>query len=259
MEFANFSAELLSFLFIVSIVAGFLDTLAGGGGLIAMPALIMSGVPPLAALGTNKLQGSMGTGTATYMMLTRKKVLWRDIRYLMLTAFVGAIAGTVIVQFVETEVLSFLIPCVLLFIAVYFLLSPMPKESASKPLLSQGKFKNIVVPSIGCYDGMFGPGTGSFFALAGVSCKGQPLITSTANAKPLNFSTNIASLIIFISVGQVVWLVGILMMMGQVFGAWLGSHCLFKINPMYLRFIVVTMSLSMLAKYCHSMNWFNIL
>lgn len=258
MELTSFSFELLTLLFFTAVLAGFLDTLAGGGGLISMPALLLSGIPPLAALGTNKLQGSMGTATATYMIINNKKVCWHDIKHLMLSAFIGATLGAIVVQFINTEILSFIIPMVLLFIVIYFLISPKLPESNGKTNLSYQKYKNIVVPLIGGYDGMFGPGTGSFFALAGVSCQGHGLISSTAVAKPLNFSTNIASLIIFLVAGQIVWITGILMMIGQAIGAWLGAHCLFKINPSYLRTLVILMSTAMLIKYSHSMGWFNV-
>lgn len=256
MELANYSLELVSLLFLVAAIAGLLDTLAGGGGLISLPALILSGVPPLAALGTNKLQGSMGTATASYMMLKNKRINWDNVKFLMLTAFIGAALGTVAVQFINTDVLTFVIPIVLLFIAIYFLISPKPTKTQGKPKVSNQKYKNIVIPFIGYYDGMFGPGTGSFFALSGVSCRGHDLITSTAIAKPLNFATNIASLIVFLFAGQIVWVIGISMMLGQVLGAWLGSHFLFKINPAYLRIIVVLMCSGMLLKYADSMGWF---
>jgi len=256
LEFSNYSIELLSLLFLVSVIAGLLDTLAGGGGLISIPALILSGVPPIAALGTNKLQGSVGTATASYMMLKSKKINWDNIKHLMLSAFIGAVFGTVVIQFINTDVLSFVIPIVLLFIAIYFLISPVPTGTNGKAKLTNRKYKNIVIPFIGYYDGMFGPGTGSFFALSGVSCRGYDLITSTAIAKPLNFSTNIASLIVFLVAGHIVWVIGILMMLGQILGAWLGSHYLFKINPAYLRIIVVLMCSGMLIKYADSMEWF---
>lgn len=256
------SIEIMSLLFMVAIIAGLLDTLAGGGGLISTPALFLSGIPPLAALGTNKLQGSMGTATATYMMLKHKKISWDDVKYLMLTAFIGSALGTFALQFINTEVISFVIPVVLLLTAIYFVISPVPKDkttngssSKSSKHISYQNYKNIVIPTIGWYDGMFGPGTGSFFALAGVTCRGHGLISSTAIAKPLNFATNIAALIVFLAAGQVVWSVGLLMMIGQVIGARLGSHFLFKINPAYLRWIVVLMCLGMLIKYGHSMGW----
>jgi len=245
--------ELLFFLFSVAILAGFLDTLAGGGGLIVLPALIMSGIPPLAALGTNKLQGTIGTATATLLMLRGRRIRWRNIKQLMLAAFIGAAVGSVLVQFIDTAVLSFIIPVVLFAIAMYFILAPTPLETKQKPKYSIKTYRNLVVPTIGCYDGMFGPGTGSFFALAGISFRGHTILSSTAEAKALNFSTNIASLAIFATLGQLVWSVGLVMMLGQFIGSWLGSHYLFRINPRHLRFLIVFMCLAMLVKYIESM------
>ncbi len=256
LEISGYTVELLSFLFAAAFIAGFIDTLAGGGGLIALPALMMSGIPPLFALGTNKLQGTMGTATATYMMLTKRRVRWDDVKFLMLSAFIGAALGTLAVQFIKSELLSLVIPAVLLLIGIYFILAPRPVEGITKPRLSKGRYQKIIVPSIGWYDGMFGPGTGSFFALAGVSLRGHGLIDATAVAKTLNFSTNIASLMVFLLAGKVVWLLGILMMVGQFMGAWSGSHCLFRIDPSYLRLIVVIMCLGMLMKYILSSGWF---
>ncbi|GAB2891351.1 TSUP family transporter [Microbulbifer echini] len=259
MELTSFSLELLFILFFIAVIAGLLDTLAGGGGLITVPALILSGIPPLAALGTNKLQGSIGTATATYMMIKSNKISWDGIKSLMLSAFIGAALGTGAVQFINTDILSFVIPLVLLFIAVYFLISPSLTQHNDEPKVSSRKYKYGVIPFIGYYDGMFGPGTGSFFTLSGIICRGHDLLTSTAIAKPLNFSTNVASLIVFLLARHVVWIVGVLMMIGQVIGAWLGSHCLFKIHPGYLRGLVVFMSGGMLVKYVHSMGWIGFL
>lgn len=241
--------EILAFLFVIAVVAGLIDTLAGGGGLISLPALIMSGISPLMALGTNKLQGSMGTATATFMMLRKRHVAWKDVKYLMLSAFLGSAMGTVSVQFINAETLTFIIPAVLVFTATYFLLSPAPTAVKSKAKMSVRTYTRFVVPGIGWYDGMFGPGTGSFFAMAGVSLRGKGLIEATAVAKTLNFSTNIAALFIFLAAGKIVWGAGLLMMAGQMIGAWIGSHCLFKIHPAYLRILVVVMCAGMLTKY----------
>lgn len=256
MEIANVTIELLLFLFIIAFVAGFLDTLAGGGGLISLPALIISGVPPLSALGTNKLQGSMGTATATYMMLRTKEVYWENVKYLMLSAFLGSLLGTIAVQFIDTKVLDFVIPTVLLLIAGYFIVVPQLNSEESKPRISKSTYQKIIVPTIGWYDGMFGPGTGSFYALSGMSLRGHGLINATAVAKTLNFSTNIASLFIFVMAGKVIWVIGMVMMVGQFAGAWGGSRSLLKINPQYLRILVVVMCMGMLCKYAFSMGWF---
>jgi uncharacterized protein len=253
-ETIHLSFELLAFLFGTAAIAAFLDTLAGGGGLLSLPALILSGLPPLFALGTNKLQGSMGTATATFMMLRKKRVVWKDVKLLMLAAFIGSTLGTCAVQFVDTAMLTFIIPAVLVVIAVYFLFSPLPSESVREPKIALTLYRNLVVPVIGWYDGMFGPGTGSFFALAGVTLQGQGLIQSTAVAKTLNFATNISSLLVFLLAGKVVWTAGLLMMAGQALGAWAGSHCLFIINPRYLRLLIVVMCLGMLVKFFFTLH-----
>lgn len=257
MEFAQVTPEILIFLFSAALIAGFLDTLAGGGGLIALPALIISGIPPLAALGTNKLQGTTGTATATLMMLRSRTIRWPDVKYLMLFAFIGSMAGTIAVQFINTEVLTFVIPVVLFCIAIYFLTASGLSRGQTEPRISKSSYQKFVIPIIGWYDGMFGPGAGSFLALAGVSLRGQTLIDSTATAKALNFSTNIASLIIFLLAGEVVWLAGLLMIVGQVTGAWFGSKCLLRIDPRLLRPLVVIMCVGMLTKYGFSMGWFD--
>lgn len=247
----EFALETLLFLFFAAAIAGFLDTLAGGGGLITVPALVVAGVPPLAALGTNKLQSSIGSGTASFLLFKRKKILWSEIKALMLMAFIGSIMGSVLVQFINTKALGFIIPLVLIVIAAYFIGAPYLNLETDKPRISDSSYKNIVVPVIGAYDGMFGPGTGSFLAVSGVSLRAFELIKATATAKPLNFATNIASLLVFIVAGKVIWIAGAAMMIGQMLGAWLGSHYLFKVNPKILRILIVTMCLIMLGQYCY--------
>lgn len=245
----DFAVETLLFLFFAAAVAGFMDTLAGGGGLITIPALVVSGVPPLAALGTNKLQSSFGSGTSSFLLFKRKKIHWQELRPMMISAFIGSVVGTVIVQFIDTIVLGFMIPLVLVIIAAYFITAPYLKLESAAPRMSATLYQKTVVPAIGVYDGMFGPGTGSFLAVAGVSLRGFELINATAIAKPLNFATNIASLIVFIFAGQIMWLAGLTMIIGQMLGAWMGSHYLFKVNPKVLRILIVTICLIMLGQY----------
>jgi uncharacterized membrane protein YfcA len=249
MDSLLFSPELLLLLLLVSLVAGCLDTLAGGGGLITLPALMLAGVPPLQALATNKLQGSMGTATATVMMLRHKRLTWAEARPAMLTAFIGAAAGSALVQRLDTSRLDLVIPVVLLVIAVYFLCSGKLLEKVHPVRLSPVLFRRSVVPVIGLYDGMFGPGTGSFYSLAGVALQGQKLLQATAVAKTLNFATNLASLLVFLLGGHVVWQAGLVMMLGQLCGAWVGSHLLFRIPVLYLRVLIVLMCLGMLLRW----------
>ncbi len=253
MDIANFSIEILTFLFFVGVVAGFLDTLVGGGGLLAVPALLLSGIPPIYVLGTNKFQGSMGTGIATFLLFRKKKLDWNSVKSLMFASFIGSILGGVIIQFVDTQFLSFVIPIVLVFIAIYFIVSPKPKSTVgnSKP---NKKFELFAVPVVGFYDGMFGPGAGSFFAMTGVMLKKLEIIQATILAKPLNFASNIAGFIVFFSFGHIAFLIGILMMMGQMIGAFFGTHYLLKANPLIIRFLIVIISISMLIKYMLSLS-----
>lgn len=250
------SFELLLFLFCIGVLAAFLDVLAGGGGLLTLPALIMAGVPPLLALGTNKLQGTMGTATATFMMFRSRRVALAQVKWLMFTAFLGSALGSLAVQFIDARALQFVIPAVLLVIAIYFLLSPTPAMGRGKARINAPGYTTLVVPGIGLYDGMLGPGTGSFFAMAGVSLRGKDLVEATAIAKTLNFATNLAALLVFLAAGKVVWLAGMMMMAGQMVGAFLGARCLFSIQPRYLRGLIVLMCSVMLGKYLlDALSW----
>lgn len=240
--------QALLILGVVALAAGFLDTLAGGGGLLTVPALLLAGVPPLPALGTNKLQGSFGTGMASYQVIRRSHVCWREVRVPVLWAFLGSAAGAIGVQFIDTDSLAVIIPIVLAVIAAYFLFVPKSHEPPAHPRLSHSAYEATVVPGIGAYDGAFGPGTGSLFALSGVALRARPLVQSTAIAKTLNFATNVAALVVFIVAGQMLWVVGGVMIVGQLVGAYLGSHVLFRVNPLVLRALIVVVSIGMLIR-----------
>ncbi|WP_062383980.1 TSUP family transporter [Demequina iriomotensis] len=241
--------QTLAILAVVALVAGFLDTLAGGGGLLTLPALLLAGVPPLQALGTNKLQGSFGTGMATWQVIRRRRVRWDDARWPMLWAFLGSAAGSVAIQFASPEPLRVVIPVVLAVIAAYFAFVPKAHEPPAHERLSAAPYEATVVPAIGAYDGAFGPGTGSLFALAGVTLRAYELPRSTAVAKTLNFATNVASLLVFACAGQLVWTVGAAMIGGQLLGAYAASHVLFRVKPVVLRVLIVVMSVAMLVRY----------
>ncbi len=245
----EFSFVALLVLCLAAFAAGYLDTLVGGGGLITIPALLMAGVPPLAALGTNKLQAVTGSGTASLMMFRLGKVRFREVSSLMAIAFASSLVGTVAVQYISTDALNILIPIVIVIIALYFILAPQQAAESRAPKVSERTYKTTAVPVVGAYDGMFGPGTGSFFVLAGVSLRGQEIVSATARAKTLNFATNLASLLVFLFFGQVVVVAGVVMMLGQVTGARLGATTLVKIDPVLLRYLVIAMCLVMLVSW----------
>ncbi len=248
-EISGFELSLITalILFFAAFAAGYIDTLVGGGGLITIPALMAAGVPPLLALGTNKLQAVGGSGTATVTLLMRKQYRLKDIAGLLVAAFLGSIIGTLIVQSIDTEWLEWLIPAVIVLIAVYFTFAHKTNIGTRKPKISRTTYGLSAVPTIGAYDGMLGPGTGSFFVLAGTSLRGQDIVTATKHAKPLNFATNLASLIVFVWFGQVLWLVGGVMWFGQFLGARLGANTLMTVNPILLRYLVLVMCALMLV------------
>lgn len=241
--------EVLGALFLAAAAAGFLDAIAGGGGLITLPVLLLAQIPPINALATNKLQGSFGALTASLMVMRRKLVTFREVRTLFIASLIGAGLGAFGVQFIDTATLDIVIPVVLVSIGLYFLLVPSAGAIDRKPRMGPGLYRNVVVPSVGFYDGMFGPGAGSFFSLAGVALRGQNLITATAHAKLLNFASNIASLAVFIAGGKVLWTVGAVMIAGQIIGAWGGANAMVRGGAKLIRPLIVTVCFVMLGRY----------
>lgn len=247
MEF-ELTLQIAALLFTVAIVAGFIDSIAGGGGLLTIPALMWAGLPPAVALGTNKLQACGGSFFASMYFVRKGMVSLKAVKLSLACAFVGAALGTILVQMVDTHVLELMLPFLILAIGCYFLFSKKISEEDKHQLLTPTVFAFTAAFGIGLYDGFFGPGTGSFFALAFVSLAGFGLAKATAHAKLLNFSTNIASLVFFALGGKVVWLLGVLMLVGQAIGATLGSRLVVTKGTKIIKPLVVTMSLAMSIK-----------
>jgi uncharacterized membrane protein YfcA len=242
------SGDVVAFLFIVAILAGFIDSIAGGGGLLTLPALLLVQVPPLSALATNKLQSSFGTLTSSLTMLYKKAVAWPSIRWAFLASLLGSALGTILVHFVDAALLTLLIPVVLIAVALYFGLIKQAGQLEKQSLLTPKQYLYGVVPTIGFYDGFFGPGTGSLFTFANVALMGRTLISATANAKCLNFASNSAALLVFISSGHIAWLLGVVMIGGQVIGAVIGSHVVLSHGQRLIRPLIITVCLLMCAK-----------
>ena len=242
------SYELIALLFGVAMLAGFIDAIAGGGGLITIPALMWAGLPPTAALATNKLQACGGSFFASLYFVRKGMVKLGEMKLAIACAFVGAAIGTIAVQMVDTDFLETLLPFLILGIGGYFLFSKKISEEDKHQVFTPVMFGFTAAFGIGLYDGFFGPGTGSFFALAFVSLAGFGLAKATAHAKVLNFSTNIASLIFFAIGGKVFWMIGGVMLVGQAIGATLGSRMVVTKGTKIIKPLVVTMSIAMSVK-----------
>ena len=253
----EFSVEIIGLLFFVALVAGFIDAIAGGGGLITIPALLMTGMPPALALGTNKLQACGGSFSASLYFIRQGAVNVRAVWLLLLMTFIGATLGTILIQQVDASIVKKILPFLIFAIGVYFLLTPKLGDEDRQQRLSYVMFAFTAGFGIGFYDGFFGPGTGSFLSLACVTLLGFNLAKATAHAKVLNFTSNIASLIFFLIGGQIMWSVGLAMMAGQFIGANLGAKMVLSKGKTLIRPMVVVMSFIMTAKMAYDQGWFN--
>jgi uncharacterized protein len=235
----------LALLALAAGVAGFVDSIAGGGGLLALPALLLAGINPVSALATNKLQGSFGTASAAYAYWRKGHLNigehWRAIS----ATFVAACLGVAAIKYAPTQFLSAALPILLIIIAIYFAMSPKFSDEKKPQRIPASAFAFGLAPAIGFYDGIFGPGTGSFFMLALVTLMGRGILQATAQTKLLNFTSNIASLVVFAFSGKIIWAVGLTMGVAQFAGAQLGSHVAMKQGAKLIRPLLVVVCCAM--------------
>jgi uncharacterized protein len=216
-------------------VAGCVDTIAGGGGLITLPALLMTGIPPAAALATSKLQATGGSVTATLFFLRKRAIQLAAHRWAVATTFLGATLGGWLVLKIDASLLSRLITVLLLALGTYFALSPQIGTVDQQQRIGSTSFALTAAPLIGFYDGFFGPGTGMFLALAFVKLRGYNLTKATAHTKLLNATSNVAALIYFMLFGKIYWVAGLAMFSGQLLGALLGGRLVLKHGASLIR------------------------
>ncbi|MBY4675712.1 TSUP family transporter [Marinobacterium arenosum] len=228
--------------------AGMVDAIAGGGGLITLPVLLATGMSPVEALATNKLQGSFGTFAATRYFVRKGLVDLKQMRLMIGCTFVGAVAGTVLVQLIDSSLLATVMPVLLVLIALYFVLSPRISDEDSEQRIGPALFAFLFASAIGFYDGFFGPGTGTFFTIAFVSLAGYSLARATAHTKVLNFTSNIAALLFFMLGGHIVWAAGMVMAAGQLVGGRLGARMVVTKGTRLIRPLIVLVTLAMSAK-----------
>ncbi|MBS9783100.1 MAG: TSUP family transporter [Pasteurella sp.] len=250
------SIEILTFLFFVALIASFIDAIAGGGGLLTIPALLSVGIPPAMALGTNKLQSCAGAFSASLYFIRKKTVDLSKIKMILILSFLGGSAGTILVQNIDVNALKNVLPFLILIIAIYFLFSPKLGNEDSKQRIGLTLFGFTVAVGLGFYDGLFGPATGSFLTLAFVSLLGFNLSKAVAHAKILNFSSNLAALLFFILGGTVLWKVGFIMMIGQIIGGNLGARMVVTKGKKLIRPLIVTISLLMVTKMLWEQGYF---
>lgn len=239
------SIEVLGLLMLVGLVAGIVDAIAGGGGLITVPALLLAGLDPVAAVATNKLQGTFGTFSSTYAFWRAGRISWAAAQVLVPITLVAAMAGAFAIRAVPVDVLRMVMPVLLIGIAIYFAVSPRMSDEDARQRLGLLPFGLLVCVPVGFYDGVFGPGAGSFFMLGAVLLLGQGLLRATAQTKLLNATSNFGALIVFVAAGSVVWLPGLAMAATQILGGQIGARLAMRVGARLIRPLLVVVCVGM--------------
>lgn len=232
----------------VAALAGWVDSIGGGGGLITIPALLWAGLPPVQVLATNKLQSSFGSLTATLNYTRQGHLNPSDYKLAVVLTFIGSVLGALLVQRIDSAILSKIIPFLMIAFAVYFIFAPTLNDQDRHQRLTPTLFALIIGGGIGFYDGFFGPGTGTFFVMAAVLLLGLGIQKATGLTKLLNFTSNLAALIVFALHGEVLWLLGILMGLGQIAGSFVGSQMASKHGAKLIRPVLIIVSLAISGK-----------
>jgi len=230
----------------VAFLAGMVDAIAGGGGLIVLPALLTVGIPPHLALGTNKLIGTFGTLTAARVCVQRgifQPKFWHSA---IIATFIGAMLGTLTAWFISPDLLNKILPLILIIAAIYMLLD---KKKKAKTTLTITTAQNTPISiglgsTLGFYDGFVGPGTGAFWTTAAMTIYRVNIIEASGIARFMNFISNLVSLITFILLNQVNYQLGLMLGIALMLGAYLGIHSALKWGATIIRplFIIVVLA-----------------
>ena len=217
--------------------AGFVDSIAGGGGLITIPFLLSVGINPVTALGTNKFQATFGTFIAVSNYLHKKVIEPKHCVIGIVCTFIGASSGSFVATIVNQDFLNLIIPVLLITIAIYFAFKK--NYSPRPPIMKLPLFYVFFGFLLGFYDGFFGPGTGAFWTMALILMVGFNITTAVGNTKIFNFTSNISSLIVFAFSGAILYDIAIFMALGQMMGSYLGSSLAVKKGVAIIRPITV--------------------
>ncbi len=233
---------------LASFVAATIDAIAGGGGLITVPALLAVGLPPHMALGTNKGQSVWGSGAAV-VRYARAGLLDRRAALLSFPlALAGSAAGALLVLRLSPGFLRPLILVLLVVAALIVALARVPTEERERPGRAKPLLLGAMAIGIGAYDGFFGPGTGTFLITGYVLLLGLSFRRASANAKVVNFAANLAALIVFAIQGVVVWSLAAPMLVAQMAGGWTGAHLAVKGGSRFIRVVVLVVALALVIK-----------
>ena len=243
------SSEILVFLVVFGFCAAFIDSVVGGGGLISLPALLFIGLPPHLALGTNKAAAVMGALASFVTFVRSGRVNGWLIRRLFPLSLLGSAIGVLVVRQVSPEILRPLVLVMLVLVLVYSIWKKdWGRENHFTGLTTRMLvLSGVVAFGFGFYDGFFGPGTGSFLLFAFLML-GYDFLGAAANARALNFASNIAGVTVFGMLGLIQWAYALPMGIAMIVGAWCGAHMALRKGTGYVRPLFIVMTTVLIGK-----------
>jgi uncharacterized membrane protein YfcA len=237
---------------LVALAAGTIDAIAGGGGLLTVPALLAAGLPSHLALGTNKGQAVFGSFTSMVKFARAGLIDPARARVGFPLGLLGSLLGAALVLAVPPATLKPVVLVLLAGAALFIGLrqgKPEARAAAGLPRRHRGSLTaGLMALTIGAYDGFFGPGTGTFLIVASVALLGDGLTEASAGAKVVNFASNLAAVALFATRGLVLWQVALPMAAGQLAGGWIGAHLAVRRGDGLVRRVAVGVSLALAAK-----------
>lgn len=230
-------------------LAGFIDSIAGGGGLISLTSYLAAGVPPHLALGTNKFSAFLGTGLSAACFARKGHVEWRSAAYSLVGALIGAAAGARIALHVEEKALALILVILIPAAAAVILLKRDLGSAENRPAGRRfAAYAFLAGLGIGAYDGFFGPGTGTFLIMAFTLITGLNLLTACGNTKVVNFASNIAAVATFVAAGDVDYRLGIPCALCCILGNFVGTRLAIKNGVRIVRPMMLTVVTLLLIK-----------
>lgn len=236
-------------------VAAMVDSIAGGGGLISVPAYMLAGVPPHLTLGTNKFSSTAASFTSSLKFARSGKVSSQLMKFLAPLTLIGAVMGVSSVLHISQDFLSTLVLILILAVGLYTVFSKtIGVEDKFKGLTKKTIFLGMLLAiGLGFYDGFFGPGTGSFLIFGLISIFGFDFVKASGNAKFLNFVSNITALVMFALNGKINYILGIPVAISMIFGARIGTVMALNKGATLIKPIFVMMSLGVAIKMLYQM------
>lgn len=241
------SPETIAFLSAAAMMAACIDAMAGGGGLITLPALLAAGISPVQAVATNKLQSCFGTFGACVAYARKGHMDLATYKWPVMAAFAGSVGGAWLLQRVDPSILAGLMPALLIAMAAYFTFSPKLGDADRHARVGMSGLAGLI-GIVGFYDGFFGPGAGAFYTTIFLVLGGLSILRATAQTKAANFASNLAGLLTMLAGGHVIWIAGLAMAAGSIVGGQIGSHLAMRFGSRLIKPLLILMSLALTAK-----------